>query len=1112
MGVPGELHIAGDGVARGYLGRPDLSAARFVPDPFSGQPGARMYATGDLARWRRDGTLEYLSRLDQQVKVRGYRIELGEIEAVLSAHPAVKQAVVSVHGAAEDKRIVAYVIADTEVEESHQQELYREQLAGWEDTWELHYGERPSAVDPKFDIAGWNSSYTGEAIPTTEMREWLDNTIAWVRGRHPERVLEIGVGTGMILFGVAPGTESYWGFDLSQQALRCIERNLALLGPTQPEVKLFHRGGEQIADLGTGERDTIVINSVVQYFPSIEYLTDLLTHAARVAGRGGTIRLGDIRSAPLLEAFHASVQLAKASDETPTAEITDAVRRAVRLEKELVIDPRFFAALKDRIPAIGRVEIEPKRGRYDNEMSRFRYDVTLHIGEAAAPAAPASFERLAWSELPVSLRELLTARKPAVLAVTGVPNARVEAHAALVDALRSDPAPETAKGLRELLSGHAVAGSHPDDLRALGEELAYRVDVSWASSGARGEMDVVFTHAGPDAERVAEATLLALAGPTSQLPLARLANRPVQRSYERTLVPRVQSFLKERLPDYMMPSAFVMLDELPLTPNGKVDRNALPAPDFASAAAEYAAPRNPTEEALTGIWQELLVMERIGIHDDFFALGGHSLLATRSAARIYEQLRVSLPVRVMFEAPTVARLAEHIDTLASRPARRALERVARRDRAPLSYNQQLWWQRHQERPDSPRFNYVEAYRIKGALELALFAACVDEEFRRHDALRTSFEIVDGEPLQVIHEPRAGVLEQLDFRSKGERGGEGAILQLQREHRDRREEPGQIGMARVALVRLDEVEYRLIVAFHRIALDPLLSGTFVVEVLAMYDASVRGEPSPLADPPFQNVDFVAWQRQIAESPAVRELIEVTQRRLVDAEPVALPFDHPHPTVVTTKAIPARLQLDAAFWSAVGELARSEATTKFVVLAALYKSWLSLLAGQSDIVIIAPNELARGQEATLSSTFGCFFNYFIIRTDLSGGPTLREVVRREHVVVLDAYQTVEVPSVLVIDPRDDGPLCRAALNYVPELDAWRVKSSTGIEVKYVDVGPPHRIVDFAWLVFGTGGFLAISADKFDAPTAERLGSDFGGFIVEVLADPDSPFAELYARSRA
>ncbi|HSO33700.1 MAG TPA: amino acid adenylation domain-containing protein, partial [Labilithrix sp.] len=185
VGVPGELFIAGAGVARGYLGRPDLTAERFVPDPFSASPGARMYATGDLARWRRDGTLEYLSRLDHQVKVRGYRIELGEIEAVLSAHPAVKQAVAGVHGAGENKRIVAYVVADAEVEDSHQTQLHEEQVSGWEAAWELHYGEGTTPADPTFNLAGWNSSYTGAAIPEEEMRAWRDDTVAWVASGAP---------------------------------------------------------------------------------------------------------------------------------------------------------------------------------------------------------------------------------------------------------------------------------------------------------------------------------------------------------------------------------------------------------------------------------------------------------------------------------------------------------------------------------------------------------------------------------------------------------------------------------------------------------------------------------------------------------------------------------------------------------------------------------------------------------------------------------------------------------------------------------------------------------------------------------------------------------------
>ena len=1103
IGVPGELHIGGRGVARGYHGRADLTAERFLPDPFSAIAGARMYATGDLARWRADGTIEYLGRLDQQVKVRGYRIELGEIESVLAAHPAVAQVAVVVRGDAENKSIVAYVVAETDPDDARQRELHDEQLRGWEATWELHYGEASGIDDPTFNVAGWLSSYTGEPIPPSEMREWLGHTIAWARRLAPRRVLEIGVGTGMVLFGVAPGTESYWGFDLSQIALRYIEQNLA--AAHGPEIRLEHRAADRIADVAPGARDTVILNSVIQYFPSAPYLTEVLTHAVRVVGPGGTVRIGDVRSAVLLEAFHASVLLARADDGMAVPALAESVRRAVRREKELAVDPRYFVELARELGTIAHVEVEPKRGSYDNELSRFRYDVTLHVGPPEPRSAVGSARPIAWPGSVATLQEQLAASTEPQVLVCAIPNARTEAHVALALDLRSADARGTVEDLRGGVAGRAppAAAVHPDALRELGRTLGFRVDLTWAAGRPRGELDAVFTRNGPHAAAAARAALTALADPAG-VPLGQLANSPIQHGFERTLAPRLQSFLKEKLPDYMVPSAFVMLEQLPLTPNGKVDRKALPAPDFALAASAYEAPRTPTESALAAVWQELLGVERVGINDDFFALGGHSLLATRCASRIHEELGVSVPVRVLFQAPTVARLAEHLRGLVQRPERASITRAAERTHGPLSSNQQLWWRRHLERPESPRFIYVEAYRLGGELEPEALAACIDEEFARHDALRTAIELVGDEPIQRVHEPRAGVLERLDLRGEPPE----AILALQAKERQRREQVGTIGPARAILARLAEDEHRLILAFHRVTMDPLLAGAFMIEVMAAYDARVAGRPSPLPAPEVQYLDFVAWQGQLLQTAQASERIASCARRLANVAAVDLPFDHPSPAEVTTKARPVNLELGPAFWSAVGDLARDESTTKFVVLSALFKAWLSVLTKQDAIVIIAPNELARGQHATLARTFGCFFNYFVLLTDLSGDLSLREAIRREHVVVLDAYENVEVPSVLVMDPGDAGPLCRAALNFVPELDAWNVKSSSGLSIELVGVGPPHRIVDFAWLVFGERGFLAISHDKFEQATATRLGAEFNAFLRRALAAPDSSFASLPA----
>ena len=575
------------------------------------------------------------------------------------------------------------------------------------------------------------------------------------------------------------------------------------------------------------------------------------------------------------------------------------------------------------------------------------------------------------------------------------------------------------------------------------------------------------------------------------------------------LLESVRTSLRTSLPTYMIPSAFVVLDELPLTPNGKVDRSALPMPDPMGRAVDHVAPRDRIETQLGEIWRELLGAERVGVHDDFFALGGHSLLATRCIARIQQQLGQTVPVRAIFEAPTIAGLAAVLRDAANALTGPRLERVAQRDWGPLSPNQVLWWRRQQEHPELPRMNYLRVYRIAGALDAAALAASADEVFRRHDAMRTSIARVEGAAVQTVQPPGPGMLEQIDLEGRPP----AAFAELQAAQREWLEPPDAVGRPELMLVRLGPDEYRLFVRFHRASLDPPMAGEIVNELLELYGAFANGQPSPLPEPELQYLDYVAWQREIATAPAARVLFEQAQRRTAGARPPPLPFDRFDrlaPPAQTTKGRQVAQRLDDATWAAIADLARAGASTQFVVLAAIYTSFLAMLTGERRIVMIAPNTLARGQDAATATMMGCFFNYFVTVTDIPAGSTLRSAVRIEHAVVLDAYREMTVPSAVLIDPVDDSPLCGAALNYIPE-ETDRIVGTSGLAVTPLDIGASHRIVDLAWLVFNRAGLLLFSYEKFDAVSAERIGADFAAFITGVLAAPDAPIEAIYAEVR-
>ncbi|MBV9109117.1 MAG: amino acid adenylation domain-containing protein, partial [Gemmatimonadetes bacterium] len=405
-GAPGELFAGGDGLAWGYLGRPALTAEAFVPDPFSA--GGRLYRTGDRVRWRQARAcgsadepgcperylLDFLGRIDRQAKIRGFRVEPGEVAAVLSRHPAVSAAAADVRvDAAGEKRLLAWAVpsADRHAGEG-KGDADPAAVEQWEGLFDdLYAGTRGTEEgDETFDIVGWNSSYTGQPIPAEEMREWVDATVARIHALRPRRVLEIGVGTGLLLFRVAPDAERYVGTDVSARVLETLRARISRHGSHLPPVELLHRPAADFGGIGPGAFDTAILNSVSQYFPHAGYLAGVLEGACSALADGGALFVGDVRSLPTLGAFRAAVELAAADDAEPAAAVLRRARRAADEEEELVVDPAFFATVAARAGRGARAEVRVKRGRHANELTRHRYDVVLTVGGGdAPPPAPA---------------------------------------------------------------------------------------------------------------------------------------------------------------------------------------------------------------------------------------------------------------------------------------------------------------------------------------------------------------------------------------------------------------------------------------------------------------------------------------------------------------------------------------------------------------------------------------------------------------------------------------------------------------------------------------------------------------------------------------------------
>ena len=592
----------------------------------------------------------------------------------------------------------------------------------------------------------------------------------------------------------------------------------------------------------------------------------------------------------------------------------------------------------------------------------------------------------------------------------------------------------------------------------------------------------------------------------------------------------LRAFLIERLPDYMVPAAFVWLDALPLTQTGKVDRRALPEPGAEAAVEEgSAAPRTAVEELIAGIWGQLLGREpgTFGVHDNFFDLGGHSLLATRVLSHMRDALGVAVPLRALFEPPTVAGLAEGIERRRRRreealPAAPPLAPVPRGEGVslPLSFAQQRLWILDQLEPGSFAYNLAAALKLHGDLAVGAFGAAIAEIVRRHESLRTVFRTdPEGEPRQVILPAGDRPLPLIDLTAlpAPERTAEATRLAAQDALRPFDLTRGPL--LRTTLLRLAGAEHALLLAMHHVVTDGWSIGIFTRELTALYRAFVAGAPSPLRSLPLQYADFAAWQRQWLQGEVLEEQVRYWKRHLTGAPPVLeMPADRLRPAVQSHRGGRCWLTLPAAFGPLLAAESRRLEVTPFMALLAAFAALLRRYSGEEDLVVGTP--IANRGRRELEELIGFFANTLALRVDAGGDPAFADLARRVREAALGAYAHQDIPFERLVDElqpeRNLGYSPVFQVMFVlqnappPELELGNLTFSA----MEVEEGRAQFDLSLALMEFG-GEWLArleYGSDLFDAATAERLLGHYGALLAGALAAPRTQISALPLLSAA
>ena len=587
----------------------------------------------------------------------------------------------------------------------------------------------------------------------------------------------------------------------------------------------------------------------------------------------------------------------------------------------------------------------------------------------------------------------------------------------------------------------------------------------------------------------------------------------------------LRASLKKRLPESMIPTAFMVLKEMPLTANGKVDSKALPEPDLNQNGQEYVPPQTAEEEILCGIWIEVLKLRQVGIEDNFFEIGGHSLLATQVVAGVRQAFGLDVPLRAIFEYPTISGLVKciHQERTKNKTAAEipALKRRSQEELAPLSYAQQRLWFLDQLEPGSAAYNIPFKLRLRGELNREAVAWALNEMVRRHEVLRTRFVVRDGNPVQEIAEEFHVRVEEEEIAAGTSEEREEEARRLASDEVGRAFDLGRGPLLRVKLLRVDEQEHVLVVTMHHIVSDGWSMGIAIREFVQLYAGYVRGEKAELPELGVQYADYAVWQREWLQGEVLERQIGYWKKQLTNLQTLELPTDRPRPAVMSQRGGRIQVGVKAEVLRGLQKLSREEGVTLFMTLLASWQMLLARYSGQSDIAVGVP--IAGRTRVETNGLIGCFVNTLVLRSRVRKEERVRELLRQVRERTLEAYEHQEVPfEKLVEELQPERDLSRQPLFQVMFglQNMWMQGEGAeseglklpGLEVRAVKEKQEEVTAKFDLMLLvqegeeGLGGVLEYNVDLFDGESVERMVARWERVLEQVVEDVERPIGGM------